>query len=319
VDSCAPSFHHCLLLSSSDQAYELSEIVSKGGATFEESQTQESFNTAQANKESAEEELKQAQEAGRQDLVALKATLSEATAALTEAQLSNGAQIGAKDDRVSWLTDRNSPAGVTFFSSIERTTTSEETTPAITPETLPGALTYLVAQGSPRPAVLFLELGSLPTILFNYVMSLGSYPNVFEGANSTNLALNQGKCYLRMQNMDEANVEDPTDLADINANLYPSAWAVGSEVYDAVHIQSNNAGYAVGRALMSFLDIPANFVPNITLTTNYLRDYFITPQEALVNYCTDLQAYYHNPVNGKLGIGLAYMNQAATSVGIPVP
>ena len=302
----------------SDQAYELSEIVSKGGATFEESQTQESFNTAQANKKSAEEKLKQAKEAGQQDLVALNATLLEATDALAEKQNNNDAQIGAKNVRVSWLSDRNSPAGVKFLSSIERTTTSGGTTPAITPETLLEALTNLVAQGSPSPAVLFLELGSLPTILFNYVMSLGSYPNVFEGANSTNLALNQGKCYLRMQNMDEA-ADDPTDLSDIKTNLYPSAWAVGSEAYDAVHTQSINAGYAVGRALMSFSDIPANFVPNITLTTNYLSDYYITQEAALRAYYVDLQVYYHDPVNGKLGIGLAYMNQAAINIGIPAP
>lgn len=297
-----------------DVSYDSSYSVSKCGSTRSELSAQQSFSTATANRNSVQTELVQAQKAGHSNVDELEVALTVATETLTVQTQNNDAQIVAKTARVTWLQSKNSPAGVNFLSSIARNNPAGEVTPAITPEMLSTALNSLIAPESPHPAVLYLELGSLPKIIFNYVMSLGTFPNVFEGANSAILALNQGKCYLRMKDVSWVDDDDPND-----AGRYPSAWALDADAHNPVHEMSWKAADGVTGALLASPTSPADFVPNITLTTNYLRDYYITQKATLRAYYADLQDYYHNPVNGKLGIGLAYMNQAAINVGIPAP
>lgn len=299
-----------------DVSYDSSYIVSRGGPTRSEQSAQQSFDTAKKNKSDAQTALEQAQLADNQD-VGLVTTLAENTNALTDQMQNNDAQIAAKEARVTWLLTNNSPAGVSFLSSKVRNNPAGGKTPAITPENLSTALLSLIAPESPHPAVLYLELGSLPKIIFNYVMSLGTFPNVFEGANSAILALNQGKCYLRMKDVTWGLVPEDKDPQD--TQRYPSAWAPGSEAHNGVHEISWKAADGVTGALLANPTSPANFVPNITLATNYLSEYFITQNKALRDYYTDIHGYYHDPVNGKLGIGLAYMNQAAINIGISAP
>jgi len=294
-----------------DASYDSSYLVCKGGSTRSELSAQQSFNTSAVNKNNAQMKLEQSQTENSSDVGQLQLDLTAATKTLTTEAGYNDAQIVEKNARVTWLESNKSSAGVSFYSSRERNKPGGGTTQPITPEALSTALDSLVAADSPRPAVLYLELGSLPKIIFNYVMSLGTFPNVFEGANTAILALNQGKCYLRMKD------ESWTD--DNDSQRYPSAWAPGAEEHDEVHETSWNAADGVTGALKASPTIPANFVPNITLTTNYLRDYYITQDVALRDYYADLKTYYHDPVNGKLGIGLAYMNQAAINIGIPAP
>jgi len=293
----------------SDEAYIISERVSKGGATSEEDESQQSYDVANQNKLTAETALADAQANGSEDVQGLERILATANDEFADAQGVNQEQLGAQTSRQDWLTERNAPAGVSFLSSRNRPGASGAITPATTPEALSTSLDSLVAPDSTRPAVLYLELGSLPTILYNYVMSLGSYPNVFEGANTANLALNQGKCYIRMQDID----------LESNPNRYPAPWALAVDGLSQPQSQSINAANALPEALYSSKYDAAIFVPNITLTTNYLSDYYITQEATLRDYYEELQAYYHDPVNGKLGIGLAYMNQAAINIGIPAP
>jgi len=293
----------------SDEAYIISERVSKGGPTKEENESQQSHDIANQNRLAAETALEDAQAIGSEDVQSLEEKLAKANAEFADLQGVNQAQLEAQASRQAWLAERNSSDGVSFLSSKNRSNAFGVITMATTPEALSDALTSLVASESPRPAVMFLELGSLPTILYNYVMSLGSYPNVFEGANTANLVLNQGKCYLRMQDID----------LDSNPSRYPAPWALADAGLSPPQSQSINAANALPEALYSSKYNPAVFVPNITLTTNYLSDYYITQEAALRAYYVDLQVYYHDPVNGKLGIGLAYMNQAAINIGIPAP
>ncbi len=293
-----------------DVSYDSSCTVSKCGPTRSEISAQQSFDTATTNKNKAQAELVQAQKDDSHNVDKLQSALTTSTETLTVQTVNNDAQIVAKDARETWLRSKNSPAGVNFLSSIARNNPNGGTTPAITQEALSTALALLVAPEFPRPAVLFLEIGSLPKIIFSYVMSLGTFPNVFEGANSAILALNQGKCYLRMKDV---------TWEDNDSERYPSAWAPATEAHNTVHEMSWKAADGVTGALLASPTSPANFVPNVTLTTNYLNEYFITQNPNLTGYYASIHDYYHNPVNGKLGIGLAYMNQAAINIGIPAP
>ena len=316
LDNATPAIVVSMNTNMDDISYLSSYQVSTGGATRSEESAQQSFDTATANKEQAETALLEAQQASK-DTGLLQETLDEATSALATQSINNNDQKQAKTTRVDWLTERNAVEGVTFLSSIVRPSPGGGMTPAVTPGTLSAALTHLVSPGASTPAVLYLELGSLPKVIFSYVMWLATLPNVFEGANSAILALNQGKSYLRMKDVtwDQPGNEDPKDLG-----RYPSAWAPGADAYDPVHMQSIAAADGVTDALLSSPTEPAaNFLPNVTATTKYLRDSCITPEESLTAYYAAIKGYYHNSVNGKLEIGLSYLNQAAINIGIPPP
>lgn len=292
----------------SDKQYNSSLDVCHGLRTNDETLAFDAFNATTEAELNARTALEVAQKTndGR-DLNKLQQDLATAVADLTDAQRSNIMQNTGWKARAGWLDDRNANLGVTFVSSMKRNNDAP-----ITVNQLNTALSDLIdPQKTARPAVLFLELGSLPPLLFNYLMSLANYPNVFEGANTANLALNQGGCYLRMKNA--------SSDAGTNNLRYPQCWySTRLNSYTKSSMKSLAAADGVTSALAQNMFSAVNFVPNITLTTEYLNDFYFSTNNTLRNYYAQNQAYYHNPNNDKLMLGLSFLNQIAINQKIPI-
>ncbi|HEY8096036.1 MAG TPA: hypothetical protein VIE65_08035, partial [Methylobacter sp.] len=273
-----------------DEQYNMSLNVCHGLRTSDEILALNAFNEAREAELSARNTLQTA--IAGADLDQLQQNLNEATANLASAQRRNNMQTAGWESRVAWLTPRNAGLGVRFVSSVPRNGNA-----AVTDEQLAADLATLIDPlQTPRPAVLFLELGALPPLIFNYLMSLATYPNVFEGANSNNLALNQGGSYLRMKN----NYGLPYE----NNVRYPQCWYSSRyNSYTKSAMESLAAANGVTSALEQNLFSAANFVPNITITTNYLNHFYFSADNTLRTYYTQNQAYYHNPNNDKLMLG----------------
>jgi len=283
--------------------------VSRAKETQFEIDATDSLETAETNKKEYEEELAKAQAEdvkNKANIAELEEDLKIATVNYTLFTTIAPKQKQAYTQRKSWLNARNSPDGITFASSKTRMLpnpagSGPEVDVKVDPSGLSAALTTLTNPNTSKPAILFLELGPLPTILFNCIFSLASFPQVFEGANSANLALNLGTCYLRMQDPNKAS----------KTNRYPDAWALKSTAYTYVHHKSINAADAVTNALNSSCRKPAlQFDDWMKQSTNYINDYYVDQDVNLLSYYQKIKEFYHNQTNDKLGIGLSCLNQA---------
>lgn len=285
--------------------------VSKGEMTAFEDSAEESVTCTEDEVKELRDELEAATTANdeaEKDRIGVE--LQDAIVANARRVQINTLQQLAFNARKTWLEERNSADGVRFISSRKREVFDTNENWQVDPQSLDAALTLLIAPETEKPAILFFELGPLPTVLFNYIFSLASFPSIFEGANSANLALNMGSCYLRMENPDKIQKVD----------RYPDAWALNSNAYTAVHAQSTAAANAVIAALNSSQEQPAeNFVQCMGQTTGYIDAYYIHQDPRLLEYYLGIKHFFHHPKNDKLGIGLACLNQAAIANGIPVP
>lgn len=276
-----------------DDQYNLSLRVSRGGRTADEQLLHDTVLEAQEAVDTLEQQLQGGADANiQQQLEAARLRLAQEAAG---AQLLDSGRI----ERLNWLNRRNAQ-GIRFISSRPRAGG-----PAVDPDQLDQALGTLADPSAARPAVLFFELGSLPVPVFNHLMSEATYTNVFEGANSNNLALNQGNGYLRMRGTDPHGVRYPT-------GWFP-AW-LGS--YTAAAVQSVAAADGVTAALYQNVFQKTDFLPNIALTTGYLERLYLRPAPLLTRYYENTRAYFHNPANDKLLLGLSYLNQIATDIGL---
>ena len=290
-------------LTDSQYAYSLS--VCRGERTSDEQLAQGQYEKAVVGEKNARAALDNAAvDANRAEL---QQNLDTATGDTANSQRTNDMQTVGWNLRRLWLNTRNANDGVSFLSSVKRN--------GVDPVTVDGlniALANLInQQKTARPAVLFLELGSLPPLIFNYLMSRANYPNVFEGANSNNLVLNQGGCYLRMKNNnaqpDEANVR------------YPQCWySTRYNSYTKSVMESLAAADGVTSALNQTFNSAADFVPNITLTTDYVNNFYFSDNASLRTYYEQNHTYYHDPNNDRFMLGLSYLNQIAINQTIPI-
>lgn len=310
LDNKVPTIVVSMNNSMDNTSYDSSYSVSRGGLTRTEESTASTLVAAEVTKASAVAAVEAAQAESSPDTVQLQEDLKKANDAVATALANDTKQKEGSETRIAWLDARNAKDGVTFYSSKTRKDKEGAEQPPITTGELTAALNALVGEpANDSAAVLFLELGSLPMVIFNYVMFLGSFPNVFEGANSTNLALNQGKCYLRMKDV---------VYKDNSPERYPSAWSLGYTQRGDAYAMSMAAADGVTSALLANASTAPNFVENIDLTTGYLNDYYLTPNAELVSYYTEVKDFYYDPLNGKLGIGIAYLNKAANFLNIAI-
>ena len=277
-----------------DADYALSLRVCQGGQTADEELQHNLVQDAQADVDALEQQLQQGGVGGdvEQQLADARQHLAGQTA---HRQLLDRGQA----ERQNWLNQRN-PQGIQFVSSRARGNQQ-----GITVAQLNADLVALAGPATQRPAVLFFELGSLPIPVFNHLMSQASYANVFEGANTNNLALNQGNGYLRMRGGGIDGVRYPT-------GWFP-AWTGG---YSQAAVEGTNAANGVTAALRQNIFDKTDFLPNIALTTDYLDRLYLRQETLLTRYYHDTQAYFHDPANDKLLLGLSYLNQIATDIGI---
>jgi hypothetical protein len=281
--------------------------ISRAEETPYEIDAEDSFKVAKKNRKKYEKRLKKQQEENEKDQKEINKTEKKLAEAIkTESSLLTTADEQKKvfKQRKKWFEKRNSPDGIKFASSKSREVFLEDDSVVnmkVNPEELLNALNTLIDPNTSKPAVLFLELGPLPTILFNYLFSLASFPNVFEGANSANLSLNLGKCYLRMEN--------PQKQTKINR--YPEPSVLDKIAYTKIQKESTAAADGLLKALFSSSKNPASeFDKWIGHSTAYIKQYYVTQEKDLLAYYEQLEKFYHNKINDKLGIGLSCMNQA---------
>ncbi|MDD5275151.1 MAG: hypothetical protein PHR16_03595 [Methylovulum sp.] len=280
-----------------DQEYLQSIIVSKGGKTFSEIGAGFAVDGAKAEVNNLTEQLSSGKRKRN-----LESDLDKANRQLANYQRLSNNQQQEFESRRLWLTTRNAQIGVNVLSTRNRGFGEP-----VTVEELDQVLLNIIQPNIAKPTVLFLELGALPPLLFNYFMFRASFPSVFEGANTTNTVLNQGRCYLRMVNRS----------IKVDANMYPIPW-VKSKGMNAARLRSQRSANAVLNALLSSPTVPSKFVPNITLTTNYIRDFYFPDDTVLPKYYKSTYAFYHDPINDKLALGLSILDQVADSLKIPI-
>ncbi len=285
--------------------YDASFGICRGGRTADEQMALDAYERAVAAETAARAAVSAPPEGA--DLAELQKNLDRATANTVDWQATSEMQNGGRQSRHDWLNVRNADLGISFLSSVQRGDTGP-----VTVEALNIALANLInPELTARPAVLFLELGSLPPLIFSYLMSCANYPNVFEGANSNNLVLNQGGCYLRMRNAHAQPYE-------INVR-YPQSWYLTRyNNYTKSAMESLKAADGITSALRQNMFQAANFVPNITLTTDYVNHFYFSGNTSLRTYYAQNHAYYNNPNNDRFMLGLSYLNQIAINQAIPV-
>lgn len=288
-----------------DAQYDASFRICRGGRTSDEQMAQDMYETAVAEETAARANVNNPPEGA--DLAELQTVLDVATADTVYSQGTSDMQTAGWQSRHNWLNARNADPGVNFLSSVQRGDTAP-----VTVAGLDAALANLINPAlTARPAVLFLELGSLPPLIFSYLMSRANCPNVFEGANSNNLVLNQGGCYLRMRN---------THAQAYEANVrYPQSWYLTRyNSYTQSAMESLSAADGITSALNQTMISAADFVPNITLTTDYVNHFYFSDNTSLRTYYAQNHAYYHDANNDRFMLGLSYMNQIAINQMIPI-
>jgi len=289
----------------SDVEYNASLRICQGDRTSDEQMAQDMYETADAEETAARANVNHPPEGA--DLAELQRVLDATTANTVYSQGTRDMQTAGWQSRRDWLNARNADPGVNFLSTVQRGVTA--------PVTVAGLNTALTDLINPvltaRPAVLFLELGSLPPLIFSYLMSRANYPNVFEGANSNNLVLNQGGCYLRMRNKYGQDYE-------ANAR-YPQSWYLTRyNSYTQSAMESLTAADGITSALNQTMVSAANFVPNITLTTDYVNHFYFSDNASLRTYYAQNHAYFHDANNDRFMLGLSYLNQIAINQMIPI-
>ncbi|MCP3140384.1 Ig-like domain-containing protein [Pyxidicoccus xibeiensis] len=146
--------------------------------------------------------------------------------------------------------------------------------------------------------VLFVQLGFVPPPIFNHVMLKAGLPPMFEGANTTVVALNTGKPYLNTARPGEANIRYPTGyLGQENASE-----PVRSLQGIANQIQAQLDTWPARREQAPTL-VMAAFMAQVQFPENKYNQYF-----------QSLQAYYQQPQNEKLNIALGLAAELASQV-----
>lgn len=288
----------------SDEQYRYSAQVSKGGMSKTETSAQAAYNANWQVAENLTLQLEAAQNSGAaaQEIQRIQRELQEAVKKETEAHQLLQKHLLAYTARKKWLDDRNAGTAVKFFSNKARPQGSD-----YAPGEFANALNWLVDATTAQPAILFVELGGLSTIIFNNVMACASYPRVFEGANTTNLSMNIGSCYFRMRDI-QSTVKEYS-LA------YPSQGILGVATYNAAVTECYLAANAVILSLFSTQALPAaQFQTNLNQMLRFLDDYFVAQDATLVNYFDGLRDFYGEPLNGKVAIGLAYLNTLTPTI-----
>ncbi|UTY59516.1 hypothetical protein [Massilia sp. erpn] len=293
----APS-RPCIVLSLNDNIseddYNITAHVSKGGISREEVMSQRRCDDCQEAINELTDKLTQIQRGKKSeaDPKEIQENLNEKNDELVQLNIILDAQKERYSGRTEWLKKYDAKNRVKFYSSKPRSKSDFPNSG----EGLQNGMKWLI--GTAEPKVLFMELGALPTILFNKIMSLASLPRVFEGANTANLNLNLGSCYLRMRSAFNGEGLD----------RYPSA-ELGVKKFDDVISKSYAAANAVTSTLYSEeLILPPDFNSNMSIIMEYIYGFYIKRDEALTEYYREIRIFYHNPSYSKLAIGLAYLN-----------
>lgn len=146
--------------------------------------------------------------------------------------------------------------------------------------------------------VLWVQLGPpLPNELFNYVFSQSTFPSVFEGVNTANVALNFGTPYF--------HVNRPQN----NTILYPTR-VLANRPGDSVLRRLQTAADQVGAPLANWPNNAdaRNYPPE--LIAAWIREFRTeAAQGPLHQYFTNLRNFYQDTANDKLSLALTYLEQ----------
>lgn len=148
--------------------------------------------------------------------------------------------------------------------------------------------------------VLWVQLGRqgdvdslLPPPVFDRAFSGGTLPGVFEGQNTANLMLNRGRPYFHVNRPGVTNVQYPTTLLGLDGQA-----AVPRSFQQA----ADQLRLPLGQWPLNAADNPA------VQTGNFIRALQAPPPNALTTYLGNIQAFYGNQVNDKLGLVLTFYN-----------
>lgn len=155
--------------------------------------------------------------------------------------------------------------------------------------------------------VLFLQLGRVPTPLFQILLQKTNLPPIFEGQNTANLALNIGGYYLHVAQAGSGKIQYPATI-------------IGHELDESYSTTPFNFSSSTPRALQEV----ANMV-NSPLS-NWPKEQSKNPAERIGNfiieykkqkkeskgdyweYFNDVSYFYQNPNNDKFRYGVSFLN-----------
>jgi hypothetical protein len=150
-----------------------------------------------------------------------------------------------------------------------------------------------------REKVLWVQLGRLPSPPFDYAIASSTLPSLFEGSNTTNLAVNLGRMYYRVGRVPSTDVTYPTVMLDPRPG----------EVY----LRKLQAAANVVRDKLSAWPADQDFdaVPPETFAEP-IRYYRTEGDNGVYHtYFRGIQQYYTNAANDKINLGLTYLAQLA--------
>jgi len=156
--------------------------------------------------------------------------------------------------------------------------------------------------------VLVVQVGPIPSILFNYIYSVANLPFVFEGQNTAVTALNLGRPYLHLT------------VGGSDVDVYPSLPVFPPRgVVPASQIAGMIARKLTSYPCMWWPDPDQNKNPNNVLgafAEMALTGEGYDPDERLtVAYFRSLRRFYHDPKNDKLRLALGFLVDQLERIG----
>jgi hypothetical protein len=143
-------------------------------------------------------------------------------------------------------------------------------------------------------SVLFIQLGTLPPNIFNYLFSQATLPFVFEGQGTAGLALNLGKPYLKPRGYNARQLEDyPAELLNLS-----------TEEQKLIEFYKDSAN-----AISEYLHIWPEEKNPAEKISDFIERYYVKKDKTIINYFQQVKKHYHNESleNDKLMKALIFM------------
>lgn len=138
--------------------------------------------------------------------------------------------------------------------------------------------------------ILIVPIPNLPPDIFNYLYSISTYPFVFEGKGTANLALNLGKPYIHM--------------AKSGVRVYPSI-PPGASVVNPVISDLTEKVFELMMVESVWKDNPGSDAPGQKLGP-VVQQMIAGGDNPVKQYFSSIAGYYHEPKNDKLVMALLY-------------
>lgn len=158
----------------------------------------------------------------------------------------------------------------------------------ITSENLGGLLGWL-SGGTTR--VLFIQADRVPSLVFDYTVSVGGLPPVFEGNNTAVVTINSGKPYLHTR--DTGDLDKPTQ--------YQLGEVGGIDFSGLIEVLQKIAN----RVQAIYGEWPAN--PNVSathVTASFIKETY-PANEIIFDYFGSVKEFYEDGMNDKFSISAA--------------